>query len=371
VEDERLRLHLSEPNARPGSEVQGRAEFEGSASLRLRGEVTTYRPETSDESEQDAPRWLAETTVLLWQELRLTPNEREFRFELPKGCPPSAQGQRFRVAYSLDLYTLPAGAIERLELQVSSSKAPSGQERSAALGPASDEVEPPGRSGPPDAEVLLDAVEPRGWLDKILQGRNRMDRILERAIRGKLVEPEDLLAMQATMYGYSKALSHIPPGPEASKAEEDAAVSDPPSFVLAQDVARPGGRIEIRLELAQGATFEEAVAELMQSERSSCHGIESRIEQTVSLARCAGPAELTFSLLVPGAVAPSVRGPNVEMGYWVRVTVRDGGKVLQGQVGIGMNAAPDQGFEPRSASGPDREGRRRPAADLRSPAGGG
>lgn len=328
-------LELDGPIAYPGSSVHGRVKCDEAAYVRLRGESTTYRPIESERGDGEPARWLAESEVLLWREEPLASAEAEFHIELPKDCLPSACGQRFRVGYLLDLYDANGGVLESLELHVGRRPPEANPSRRVGLGPLDVSSDRPSRASARAPEEMLEALQPRGWVDKILEGRNRMDRILERAVRGKLVEPEELLAMQATMYGYSKGLSQIPPAPEETQPE-GTLVPEASAFVVERDWHTPGQSIEVRVELGPQTRLLHAVVELTQSEASNCQGVETRMEQRIARTNTSGPEGSRLELRLPRSAAPSVRGRGLELAYLLTVTVQTDCGALQGRVPIGV-----------------------------------
>jgi hypothetical protein len=279
-------------------------------------------------------------------------------------------GERFRVAYFVEIQVPPAGQLETREVWVAGRETPGAVEGRVALVRLEERVGAGAPAQPLAANDPIGSVESRGWLDKILQGRNRMDRILERAIRGKLVEPEDLLAMQASMYGYSKALSQIPPAPQ-DEAHPDARAPAESSFTLERDEGSGTRSLVIRLGLPPEMKFTEAIAELTQTETTSCQGIESRIDQAVAVTRLTSDEGVCMELELPVGLASSIESRSYTLAYTLAVTVHTDAGALHGRAPVELWAQADQDGDSVSSAGGGRTGLRRPEGDLRPPAGDG
>jgi hypothetical protein len=328
-----MALHLKARIVRPGTELGGWVSCSGAATLRLRGEATTFRRATDADEE---PRgWLADSRVLLWEERQLGGGTAEFAFRIPAGVPPTLLGRQVRIAYALELYGRSGGPAESSELVVLGSRQAAGPALRVALVSLD---APLGRRRLQElpAELLeaegVDEALAQGangsWLERMLQGRNRMDRILERAVRGKLVEPEELLAMQASMYGYSRALAQIQPRDAQDAGGE---LLGGPSFVLPRDTFAAGERVELRLEAHDGPGTPVRVR-LQQLESSSCHGSETLLESVVADVEAVADSGGEVRLELPEALPPSVHGPHLDLGYLLSLTAGTEGSALHGSV---------------------------------------
>jgi hypothetical protein len=372
VEESFVPLHVLERIVRPGSELRGHAVHGGTALVRFRGEAITYRPQSAEAAAAAPSGWLSESQVLLWQERDLRDGESEFSFEIPADCVPSALGQRMRIAYYLELCGHHGCDRDALEIAMVAGPAGPALERKVALNRIAGAAEAAAGGG---LDELLASKEPQSWLEQFLAGKNRMDRILERAVRGKLVEPEELLAMQATMYGYSRNLLQIRPGRrQASGVGFHRTHEEPESdagYTLERDTLAAGDRLRIHLELPPAEEAADAALLLTQRERTRCHGLETVLEQVVQSLRRRVRGGDWLELELPAGLPATVAGPQCEVSYVLSMTLAAGEDVLQGSTGLQVFQSSAAPRAQESSAGPPSEAGAAPPSAAEAPASGG
>ncbi len=321
-----MALELAENSVQSGEQLHGRISLQGKLFLRLRGEVSVSRLLAAP-MHGDPPRWSSRSHILVWTEFELPEGATKFQMPVPADCPPSVVGHRHRIDYHLELHAPAKGLTVSLPIRLLPMPTQNGGPVEIPL-----EKRPPGpeTSGGEAAMDLDDLVHrslPQSWLEELTAGNHYMNRILARTVRGKLLEPEELLALQASMYRYSRTLVKIQDPKNRRK---------PPKATPAMKLEIPragfraGDALKVRLFLPPGDPVESIHLRLVRTEGTSWEKEEELFEATLATWEASSRAE-EAELRFPGVLQPSCQTRVSRLEYRLEGSVKSGSGHYFGQ----------------------------------------